>query len=55
MLVQTTKRDIMQGWKMQVPRMQVQVFRDGKRKYGKRKYRSAWVEYASTENISTYV
>ena len=29
----STKRDIMQGWKMQVLRMHVRVFRDGKRKY----------------------
>jgi len=40
---------------MQVLRRQVRVCRGGKRKYWRRKYESAGLEYASTENISTQI
>jgi len=34
----TTKRDVLQGWKMQVLKTQVRVRKGRKHKYGKRKY-----------------
>jgi len=44
------KQYVMNGWKMQLLRTQVRV-----RRGGKRKYKFAGLEYASTENISTYL
>jgi len=43
----------MYGWKIQVGllKTQVRVRRVGKRKYWRRKYEFAGLEYASTENI----